>query len=92
MAELPASASSAPTDQTCLEQKTDTAKGMAEGGEEIITFSNLTPTKRKKMAVKDRGWHMVDLCKNKRGTQFGSLLCPQRKEFSSKTLHLEHSN
>lgn len=33
------------SDQTCLEQKTDTTEGMAEGGVVIITFSNPTPNK-----------------------------------------------
>jgi len=46
---------------------------VAEGGVEIITFSNPTPTKGKTMAVKLEGWHTVGLCKNKCRRQLGSL-------------------
>lgn len=53
------------SDQTCLKQKTDTTKGMAEGGVEIITSSNPTPTEEKTLAIKQEKWHMVDLCKSK---------------------------
>lgn len=67
------------SDQTCLEQKTDNTKRMTKGGVESIIFSNRTLPDGKRTAMKQEGWHMADLCKNKGRRERGSLPCPGRK-------------